>query len=462
MMSIAVNAQLNIDFVHQYDSPEPSTVWAVDKDNSGNVYSAGRFKTQVDLDPGAGVNNQSTIGPYDLFDMFITKTNASGVVLWSYVLGSERTDYIGDIKTDGNGDVYVTGRFSGTMDFDPGVGTQNFTASDVYDCFVLKLSSTGTFVWVEIFSGVGAVKGEALGVDSNNDVIVAGTFDGTCQNGATTLNTNGSADVFVSKISNGGTTSYLQQIGGAEVDMVKAVTGSGTDVYVGGMYSGTSNISTSGVNNVTSAGGLDCYVTKIDAAGNTIWSNAFGGPGGDEELNAIGVFANGDIAIGGRFFTTVDFDPGAGVANSTAIGTADAYVTKLSSGGLFLWNYSYGGIRTDNVLSIDVSAANTVFVGGWFNDLVDFDAGGGVVNLTSTSGNIDSYVLQITTGGTYVDVDQLDASSDVIIRSISLNGNDVVISGSMSGTADFDFNAGINNLNNSVFSGNGFVAHYNY
>lgn len=462
VFSSTLNAQLNINFTNQFDSPEPSTAWASGQDAAGNVYAVGRFKTNVDLDPTAGVNNQPTTGPYDLYDMYVVKMNSSGAVQWSYVFGSERTDYVGDVAVSAAGDVYITGRFSGTMDADFGAGTQNITASDVYDAFVIKVNTSGAFQWVQQYSGTGAIKAESITVDSNGDVVVAGTFNGDCSDGATTLNTVGSNDIWISKLSNAGTPQYLYSMGGPDTELVKVVESSGTDVYIGGLFGGTSNLNTTGTTNLTSTGAGDAYIVKLDATGNTLYSGAFGGAGGDDELNAISVLSTGEIVIGGRFVESADLDPTGGVANVVSNSVADAYITKLDANGNYIWSYTYGDQRGNNVYGLAVDGTDNIYAGGWFNDNVDFDNGAGVSVLNAASGNVDSYVLKIDSNGNYLDVDHLDASSDVVIRDVNIIGNSLVISGEMGGTADFDFNAGVTNLSNNVFSGNGFVAKYNF
>ena len=59
------------------------------------------------------------------------------------------------MAVDSSGNVYTTGAFQGTVDFDPGAGTTNLTSIGGYDVFVSKLDSSGDLVWARSFGATG-------------------------------------------------------------------------------------------------------------------------------------------------------------------------------------------------------------------------------------------------------------------------------------------------------------------
>jgi len=80
------------------------------------------------------------------------------------------------VAVDSSGNVYTTGHFGGTVDFDPGAGTTNLTSNGHEDVFVSKLDSSGDLVWAKSFGGTGRDRGWAVAVDSSGNVYTAGFF----------------------------------------------------------------------------------------------------------------------------------------------------------------------------------------------------------------------------------------------------------------------------------------------
>src|ERR1043165_3455021 len=101
-----------------------STAYCVATDGSGNVYTAGKFAGSVDFDPGSGTEMLTAAG---FNDFFVSKLDANGNFLWARAIGSGSTDEAYGIATDPSGNVYVTGLFQNTADFDGGPGVFNLT-----------------------------------------------------------------------------------------------------------------------------------------------------------------------------------------------------------------------------------------------------------------------------------------------------------------------------------------------
>jgi len=80
---------------------------------------------------------------------------------------------------DSSGNVYQVGSFTGTVDFDNGPGTASLTASAAQDAFVVKLDSTGQFVWVKKFSGASAEKATSITLDASGNPLITGWYQGT-------------------------------------------------------------------------------------------------------------------------------------------------------------------------------------------------------------------------------------------------------------------------------------------
>jgi hypothetical protein len=103
-----------------------------------NIYSIGHFQATVDFDPGAGVVNFTSPGGDN--DIYISKLDPSGNYLWAKQLGGNFDDTGWGISLDGNGNVYTTGYFNGSADFDPSPSTFSLTSQGIQDAFIHKLS----------------------------------------------------------------------------------------------------------------------------------------------------------------------------------------------------------------------------------------------------------------------------------------------------------------------------------
>ena len=114
--------------------------YSIAVDSSGNVYTTGYFQGTVDFDPGTGTSNLTSAGSADVF---VSKLDSSGNFVWAKRFGGVSNDYGYSIAVDSSGNVYTTGYFEGTADFDPGAGTSNLTPAGGADVFVLKLTSSG-------------------------------------------------------------------------------------------------------------------------------------------------------------------------------------------------------------------------------------------------------------------------------------------------------------------------------
>ncbi len=117
-------------------------------DVSGNVISSGLFYGTADFDPGIGTYSLTATSSNNQ-DIFISKLDASGNFTWAKNVGGVGTSYISseEIALDGLNNIYVTGYFQGTVDFDPSAGTYTLsTSGPTNNGFILKLDASGNFI----------------------------------------------------------------------------------------------------------------------------------------------------------------------------------------------------------------------------------------------------------------------------------------------------------------------------
>src|SRR5688572_13368544 len=108
-------------------------------DLSGNVLVSGVFRGTADFDPGSGTANRTS--NTNTQDIFCAKYDSNGNYVWAFLIGSVGMDIGYGLTIDNSGNVYLTGFFQGTADFDPGTGAANLTVVSFVDVFFAKYDS---------------------------------------------------------------------------------------------------------------------------------------------------------------------------------------------------------------------------------------------------------------------------------------------------------------------------------
>ncbi len=387
----------NLHWVRQFAKSGPTNYgnWSrsVVVDVNYNVYTVGEFEGTVDFDPGAGVSNLTATTAGGGKDIFVSKIDSSGNFLWAINMGGSGYNEGHDIALDNAGNCYITGMHDDTTDFDPGPGVSNLIG--FMDPYVAKYDPNGNLVWVKEFVGPYDDYGFSITVSDSDHVFFTGNF-------------------------------------GATMDFDPGP----------------------GVANLTSSPNKNTYIVKLTSAGNYVWAKNF-----YCDLNVIGTSIDtdptGKVYIGGIFYGTADFDPGAGTNNQTTTGSR--FVCKLDNAGSFMWaNHVEGDLSNPLQDYPDLSVDNNgnVYSAYQFVATADFDPGPGVANLTS-SGSTDAYVLKQDYNGKYKWAARFGRNSADEATGVYSDGAGLVYtSGFMRGTVDFDPGAGIIELtstNTSAF-----------
>ena len=418
-------------------------------DASGNVYTTGFFTGTVDFDPGAGDVSITTLGSSEAF---IQKLDASGNFVWAKAIQGGFSVNSNSIATDAVGNVYITGTFRNTPDFDPGAGTFNMTAAVSSDIFILKLDTNGNFVWAKSIGGTSGELSYSIATDAAGNVYTTGYFGGVADfdPGAGTVNLTavGFVDVFISKLDTNGNFVWAKSVGGttSEFGLSTTVDASG-NVFVTGHFTGTVDFDPSaGTTNITSIGMRDIFILKLNASGNFVWARAVGGTDNDEG-NSLTTDALGNVYVVGFFDGEADFDPGPSTTTLTSFFfSVDAFVLKLNSSGNFVWAKSMGGFSRNEAECITIDASGNIYTVGTFAVNADFDPGAGTNVLTSAGGR-DTFVQKLDTDGNFIWARSIGGASNDDGFSIFIDdSNNIHVTGFFEATADFDPSAGITNL----------------
>lgn len=369
-------------------------------DDGGNVISTGWFMGTVDFDPGAGTANRTSVGGEDVY---VQKLDVNGDFLWAVSFGGTSSDRGYDITTDYMGNVFVSGNFTGTVDFDPGAGVFQRTAQGNWDAFVLKLDYLGNFVWARTFGGSGPDYGYAITYSENGFVYTAGMFQSTVDFDPGTpvvqRTSAGGFDIYVHKMTDNGDFVWVQTIGGTANDHAYSVqTDFDGNVYHGGFFSGTVDFDPGlSVLQQTTQGGNDAYLQKLDSAGNHKWTGFFGGIG-NVFLHNIRYDGFDGLYASGNFQLNVDFNPGPAVDTHTSNGMFDAFVVRLDTAGQYIWSRTFGGPFNDLAVAAAPDRLGNINVGGLFSSEVDMDPGPATL-LKTSNGGYDVFVSKFSQTG---------------------------------------------------------------
>ncbi len=342
-------------------------------DDTGNSYVTGFFK------------ETATFGSYSLTssgiaDIFVAKIDIGGNWLWATKAGGSGWDCGWGITIDDAGNSYVTGNFTSTATF----GSYSLYSSGVEDIFVAKMDANGNWLWATQAGGSGSDGGNGITIDDAGNSYVTGYFKETATFGSYSLTSSGDRDIFVSKMDADGNWLWATQAGGSgDGDRgCGIIIDDAVNCYVTGPFDGTA---TFGSYSLTSSGGQDIFVAKIDANGNWLWVTKAGGSNNDIG-SAITIDDAVNCYVTGNFKETATF----GSYTITNSGCFDIFVAKMDANGNWQWATKAGGTSYDYGNGITIDNAGNYYVTGCFEGIATF----GFYFLTS-SGGYDIFVAKL-------------------------------------------------------------------
>ena len=397
ILAVAAAASGHV-YSRRFGGSSDQAVAAVVADGGGNAVLAGLFAGSIDL--GGGV---LTSAGGD--DAFVAKLDPNGNHLWSLRFGDASAQGATGVAVDAVGNVFVTGYFSGAVDFGGGA----LTSAGGQDVFVVRLDANGNHVWSRRFGNSSNQAGAGVAVDPSGNVLLVGTFSGSIDFGGGSLTSAGSTDVFVAQLDAAGVHSWSRIFGdaSAQTGVAVAVDGDG-NVFATGAFSGTVDFGGGGL---TSAGSTDAFLVKLSAAGVHAWSKRFGDASGQTGI-ALAVDASGSPVCAGSFAGSVSFGGG----TFTSAGSTDGFVAKLDSSGNHLWSHALGGTGTDAANGVAVHGAGDVVVTGGFQASADF--GGGTL---TSAGGTDLFLVRWAAAGTWLTNERAGDATDQEGRAVAVD-----------------------------------------
>lgn len=308
-------------------------------------------------------------------NVFLMSLDPAGAVKWTKAYGDGEEQYAAGLGLDQTGNIFVTGKFQGSINF--GGGGMAMTSAGSDDIFLAKLDGAGGHIWSKRFGDSSSQSPAALGVDkSTGGVVIAGIYDGAIDFGGGNLPAPMSSyTLFVTSFDANGAHKWsttFQQDSFVE-PMSLTVAGDGS-VYVGGTFSGALGV---GSSNILSNDADDIFIAKVDASGAPLWAKSFGN---DKVQGVTGMAADADggIVIVGYFSGTIDFGGGPVVPASTCDPgdfCHDAYLVKLAADGSHVYSRGLGGMSNDFAEDIAFDPNGELLMSGTYSYEIDFGLG---------------------------------------------------------------------------------------
>ncbi len=255
----------NYVWARQFAGESVQMATGVSLTSEGDIVLAGYFSELTDFDPGAG-EVLFTNGANLDWEGYIVKLNEDGNLVWAKSFGGINHEWLYGMAVDEQDNIYVTGAFKGTPDFDPGNGVFEMTAENVgNDPYILKLDSNGDFIWAIQFAGPDDGGSYAIDV-FQGAIYTVGYGRGTCDfDPSEGVNTESSGAAgyygFIAVLNTQGEYLWSDRLGNGANDFCNAVVADEEFVYAAGSFKGTTNWF--GNTSFNSAGLDDAYVTKI-------------------------------------------------------------------------------------------------------------------------------------------------------------------------------------------------------
>ena len=339
------NSVGNVIWTKSFGGVGQDLCYSVCTDINGNAFITGYFSSPT-----------ITFGSYTLTNngsqnVYITKFDSNGNVLWAKSAIGSGNDCAYSISTDGSGNSIITGYFgSPTIIF----GAYTLTNTGSSSIFIVKYDPNGNVLWAKSSIGSSWDNGYSVSTDAAGNIFSTGSYSGaTITFNTFTLANIGGTDGFITKYDSNGNALWAKTIGGVSLETGLSVcTDAIGDAIVTGYFQ-TPTISI-GSFTLTKTGNKSMFLAKYNSNGSVIWATtpiSSGGTPGEDVPYSVSSYS-GNIFVTGKIgspimtFGTYTLSPPAGIDNM--------FIALYDLNGNVIYaTFLRGGGDDENAVSID-------------------------------------------------------------------------------------------------------------
>ncbi|MDB6124689.1 MAG: hypothetical protein JWQ71_3682 [Pedosphaera sp.] len=344
--------------------PNSSLVGRSPIDSAGNLYSVTIYNSSTFSFGGFTVTNLST--PTSGFslenDVFVSKYDSAGNVLWLRGIGGNSWDEAWGCAPDMAGNVYVTG---GTFSTNMVLGNTAFASRGRWDCFLVKYDAQGNILWSRQAGGSDDESESRVATDRDGNALVVCNFSSTnLIVGTNLLSCPDGSSLFLAKYSATGDVAWVRQINTHTRSICSVQLDGAGNIYVSGDFYPTAEFGNATLS--TSATGV--FIAKYDSAGNLLWARQ-AASGSSLVSTDMAVDLQGNSYLTGIFSA----DAVIGTNAFSHVGEEDTFVVKLDSGGNFVWARAITGTRMEMPCAVGVDGFGNCYVtGNSYSAIINF------------------------------------------------------------------------------------------
>ncbi len=340
-------------------------IFSIATDHNGNVYFSGYFDGPwIIIDHDTLHNEGNFIAP----DMFVAKMDSNGHVLWINKPFGQVSQYPSIMTTLTNGDIIISGYFSGKLYFDNILLNNKDTLYNTYDIFIVKYTSDGQVVWAKSAGGTDGDIPYSVVNDSSNNIYLTGTFSSpVLYFDGNSLQDSGLLDMFIAKYNSSGDVLWAKNAGGIHSEKAEAVIcDDEANVYVGGYFAGLTVTfgSHTLIRTNPALSRSDIFIVKFDPDGNVVWAKNPKGNMGDE-ISDLAIDKGGNLLVSGFYNSDNLYFDSIKIQNAKP-GWFDAFLAAYSPNGTALWATNIGGTNNDRATAMDLNASGDILLCGNF------------------------------------------------------------------------------------------------